>query len=219
MEKILILNGSPRAAKSNSKRYAALFSASCPLPCDTVSLTPRNHAELAAQLPRYSDLLLVFPLYADALPVGLLDFLKYLEAHPVPVEARPVVSVLINCGFLEPAQNEIAVRMIRLFCSRNGYRTGSVLMLGSGEAILDSPFALWPAGRSAGWPGPLPGAPAGSCAPRCLLPNGCSCSLRRATGRFTAAGSESRNGRCRRCGSRIRSHDGTSPRYCCPMCY
>ena len=142
MEKILILNGSPRAAKSNSKRYAALFSASCPLPCDTVSLTPRNHAELAAQLPRYSDLLLVFPLYADALPVGLLDFLKYLEAHPVPVEARPVVSVLINCGFLEPAQNEIAVRMIRLFCSRNGYRTGSVLMLGSGEAILDTPFAF-----------------------------------------------------------------------------
>lgn len=142
MEKILILNGSPRAAKSNSKRYAALFSASCSLPCDTVSLTPRNHAELAAQLPRYSDLLLVFPLYADALPVGLLDFLKYLEAHPVPVEARPVVSVLINCGFLEPAQNEIAVRMIRLFCSRNGYRTGSVLMLGSGEAILDTPFAF-----------------------------------------------------------------------------
>lgn len=142
MEKILILNGSPRAAKSNSKRYAALFSVSCPLPCDTVSLTPRNHAELAAQLPRYSDLLLVFPLYADALPVGLLDFLKCLEAHPVPVEARPVVSVLINCGFLEPAQNEIAVRMIRLFCSRNGYRTGSVLMLGSGEAILDTPFAF-----------------------------------------------------------------------------
>lgn len=136
--KVLILNGSPRAPKSNSKRYAALFSEFCPLICDTFPITPRNHAELAARLPQYSDLLLVFPLYADALPVGLLDFLKYLEAHPVG--ERPVVSVLINCGFLEPSQNEIAVRMIRLFCRRNGYRMGAVLMLGSGEAILDTPF-------------------------------------------------------------------------------
>lgn len=136
--KVLILNGSPRAPKSNSKRYAALFSAYCPLACDTLAITPRNHAELAARLPHYSDLLLVFPLYADALPVGVLDFLQYLEAHPVG--DRPTVSVLINCGFLEPSQNEIAVRMVRLFCRRNGYRMGSVLMLGSGEAILDTPF-------------------------------------------------------------------------------
>lgn len=30
--------------------------------------------------------------------------------------------------------------MVRLFCRRNGYAFGSVLMLGSGEAILESPF-------------------------------------------------------------------------------
>lgn len=53
-----------------------------------------------------------------------------------------MVSILINCGFLEPQQNDIAVEMIRLFCSQNGYPYGSVLKIGSGEAILDTPFRL-----------------------------------------------------------------------------
>lgn len=138
MGKILILNGSPRAPKSNSKHYAALFTKYSPVACETQIITRRNHAELCERMRDCSDVLFVFPLYADALPVGLLEFLRSLEQH-LP-ERRPVVSVLINCGFLEPAQNAVAVRMMRLFCRRNGFRFGSVLMVGSGEAILESPF-------------------------------------------------------------------------------
>ena len=89
-------------------------------------------------MSEYTDVLLVFPLYADALPVGLLDFLKSLEAHPPG--KKPVISVLINCGFLESGQNDVAVKMLRFFAQRNGYRMGSVLKLGSGEAILATPF-------------------------------------------------------------------------------
>ena len=87
---------------------------------------------------QHTDTLLVFPLYADSLPVGVLDFLKALEADPP--HTKPVISVLINCGFLEASQNETAIRIIGAFCRRNGYRLGSILMLGSGEAILRTPF-------------------------------------------------------------------------------
>ncbi|MEI3305405.1 MAG: hypothetical protein V8R40_04855 [Dysosmobacter sp.] len=83
-------------------------------------------------------MLFAFPLYADGLPVTLLNFLKSLEA--APPQNKPTVSVLINCGFLEPQQNEMAVEMMRLFCRQNHYPFGSVLKIGSGEAILDSPF-------------------------------------------------------------------------------
>ncbi len=138
MEKILILNGSPRATRSNSKRYAKLFSRHCPQETDYREIRKNNHAELRAGMEHHADLLLVFPLYADALPVGLLNFLKFLET--TPPDHRPVVSVLVNCGFLEPQQCEVVVRMLRLFCQRNGYPFGSVLMVGGGEAILDSPF-------------------------------------------------------------------------------
>lgn len=134
----MILNGSPRAPKSNSLRYAELFMKYSRQAADYYPITKTNHSRLLEKMAGYSDVLLVFPLYADALPVSLLNFLKSLEACPPP--RKPIVSILINCGFLEHTQNEVAVRMLELFCRQNGYEMGSVLMLGSGEAILDTPF-------------------------------------------------------------------------------
>lgn len=138
MAGILILNGSPRAPRSNSKRYAALFMNRCKMQCEYQNITRTNHAALCEKMNEVSDVLLVFPLYADGLPVTLLDFLKTLET--CPPERKPVISVLINCGFFEHHQNDIAVRMVELFCRQNGYRFGSVLKIASGEAILDTPF-------------------------------------------------------------------------------
>lgn len=138
MGKIMIINGSPRAPKSNSKRYAEIFSKYCVVETEYFNLTKKNHLELCSKMNEFTDVLFVFPLYADSLPVGFLNFLKVLEANP-PVH-KPVVSILINCGFLEYQQNEVAVRMMKVFCKQNGYSLGSILMLGSGEAILDGPF-------------------------------------------------------------------------------
>ena len=136
MGRVIILNGSPRAPRSNSKRYAEIFSENQKTEYHNIART--NHLTLCDRLADFSDLLIVFPLYADGIPVTLLNFLKTLEQNPPP--EKPVVSVLINCGFLEYRQNDVAVDMIKLFCKQNGYRFGSVLKIGSGEAILDSPF-------------------------------------------------------------------------------
>ena len=138
MESIMIINGSPRAPKSNSKQYAELFSKSCKVKTEYFQITRTNHLELCRAVEQFSDLLFVFPLYADGIPVTLLNFLKALEIHAP--QRKPVISVLINCGFLEPHQNDIAVQMIRLYCKQNGYSFGSVLKIGSGEAILTTPF-------------------------------------------------------------------------------
>lgn len=145
MAELMIVNGSPRAPRSHSKRYAELFSASYPGSTIYENITPNNHQDLCTRMGEVSRLLVVFPLYADAIPVPLLNFLKFLEAHPP--RQKPTVSVLINCGFLEPEQNEVAVRMMRLFCRKNQYPFGSVLMIGSGEAILDTPFRVLAAGK------------------------------------------------------------------------
>lgn len=134
----MILNGSPRAPRSNSKRYAEMFSACSKEPSEYFNISRTNHSELITEMGKYTDVLLVFPLYADGLPVGLLNFLKSMEEFPPA--SRPRISVLINCGFLEYSQNATAVRMVKCFCDINGYPFGSVLMIGSGEAILDSPF-------------------------------------------------------------------------------
>lgn len=145
MGNVMIVNASPRAPQSNSKRYAALFARCCPAESAYYTLRRDNHALLCHAMEEFSDLLLVFPLYADGIPSTLLALLKSLEvAAP---QHRPRVSVLVNCGFLEPEQNDVAVDMVRLFCKQNGWPFGSVLKIGSGEAILDTPFRLLLRGR------------------------------------------------------------------------
>ena len=140
MGKILILNGSPRAPRSNSQAYADLFSKASRQETAYFNITKTNHLELCQRMEGFSDLLFVFPLYADSLPVTLLNFLKTLEANPP--KHKPTVSVLINCGFLEPEQNDVAVKILELYCRENGYPFGSVLKIGGGEAILTTPFAF-----------------------------------------------------------------------------
>nr|WP_297283081.1 hypothetical protein [uncultured Agathobaculum sp.] len=140
MGKIMLINASPRAPKSHSKQYAELFAKVCPAETAYFAVTRNNHRELCQVMEDFSDVLLVFPLYADSLPVTLMHFLKTLEQHPP--RWKPRVSVLINCGFMEPEQNDIAVQMVRLFCKQNGYPFGSVLKIGSGEAILATPFRI-----------------------------------------------------------------------------
>lgn len=140
MGSIIILNGSPRASKSNSKCYATIFSKNCKCKTEYHNISKTNHHELCKKLEEFSDILFVFPLYADGIPVTLLNFLKTLEKNPP--KSKPVISVLINCGFLEYHQNDVAISMIKLFCGENGYHFGSVLKIGSGEAILTTPFKI-----------------------------------------------------------------------------
>ncbi len=141
MGKIMIINGSPRAPKSNSKLYASQFSKACQLETEYFHITKTNHLELCRAMDGFSDVLFVFPLYADGIPATLLSFLKTLEQNAP--QHKPVISVLINCGFIEPRQNDVAVEMMRLYCRQNEYPFGSVLKIGSGEAILTTPFERW----------------------------------------------------------------------------
>lgn len=141
MGNVMIINASPRAPKSNSKQYAQLFSKYCGLDTEYCEVKKSNHLTLCKMIGNYSDILFVFPLYADSIPVTLLNFLKTLEEN-VPLK-KPTISVVINCGFLEPYQNDIAVKMLQLFARKNGYPFGSVFKIGSGEAILTTPFQIF----------------------------------------------------------------------------
>ena len=119
MERMLILNASPRAPRSNSKVYAQMLAHGWGGPAAYREvLSPAAFPALRQEPEQAAHLVLVFPLYADSLPVPLVRFLKELEANPPA--ARPVVSVAVNCGFLEPQQNDLAVEMVHLVWDING---------------------------------------------------------------------------------------------------
>lgn len=141
MGKVMVINASPRETKSNSKKYAALFAKYCRFDTEYYPMTKTNYLELCRKIEQFSDVLFVFPLYVDSLPVLLLNFLKTLEENAP--SKKPVVSVLINCGFIEPEQNDVAIKIMQLFCRKNGYPFGSVLKIGSGEAILTTPLRIF----------------------------------------------------------------------------
>ena len=135
MGRLLIVNGSPRAPRSNSRRYIEYLLQNWKGAADQYAAV--SGGPVSFEL--YTDLLLVFPLYVDGVPAVLLPFLKTLAAWDGT--PRPHVHVLVNCGFLEPEQNQVAVKMVRFFCKRYGFPWGMTLRIGSGEAILDTPFA------------------------------------------------------------------------------
>ena len=129
MGKLLIVNGSPRAPRSNSRRYIEQF-----LPCwgETADQYTALRGEPLSP-EDCTDLLLVFPLYADGIPAVLMRTLKELAVWRGT--ARPRIHVLVNCGFLEPEQTRPAVEMVRFFCKRYGFPWGMALQIGSGEAV------------------------------------------------------------------------------------
>ncbi|XZH93721.1 hypothetical protein ACSXCJ_11925 [Clostridium perfringens] len=141
MGRVIIINGSPRAPRSNSKKYGEIFSSYYKGQTDTFNITKNNHKEICSKIGEYTDILLVFPLYADGLPVTMLNFLKVLEENPP--KNKPKVSVIINCGFIEPEQNNVCIDMVKLFCKQNTYEFNSVLSIGGGEAILGTPFKIF----------------------------------------------------------------------------
>ena len=127
MGRLLIVNGSPRVPHSHSKQIAELFQTFWGGEVSKYNVTAKKHAGICEQIGTYTDLLFVFPLYVDGLPVTLMHFLKEMENHPV--SPKPVVHLIINCGFLEPEQNRVACDMVHLFCKQNGYPFGNTICL------------------------------------------------------------------------------------------
>ena len=138
MDKIIIINASPRAPRSNSKIYANSFIDCCKLETNYKELTKNNHQDIINSLSNYKHLVFVFPLYVDGIPSTLLNFLKLLENNTI--HNKPIIHILINCGFIEYNQNNIAIEMINIFCKQNNYQTGSTLSIGGGEGLPTTPF-------------------------------------------------------------------------------
>lgn len=141
MGNVILLNGSPRAPKSNSKKYSEIFIHNYKGNAKYYEISKKNHQQLCAEIETASDIVFVFPLYVDTIPVTLLNFLKTLKEYPA--NQKPTVHILINCGFLEPEQNHIALEVMKLFCKQHGYPFGSTLSIGGGEAILKTPLAFF----------------------------------------------------------------------------
>jgi len=98
---------------------------------------PARWPELEAQIRAADVVVLAFPLYVDSLPA---EMTMALEKLAVSYRAQPPAKPqrwlgIINCGFLEAHQNDIALAICEEFCREAGVIWSGGLAIGGGGAI------------------------------------------------------------------------------------
>jgi hypothetical protein len=102
-----------------------------------------GEAALLASLGRAGLILLVFPLYADALPHLVIKALTLIAAHRRAAANPPPqrLVAIVNSGFPETHQNAVALAICREFAAQSSIAWAGGLALGGGGAIGEQPLA------------------------------------------------------------------------------
>jgi multimeric flavodoxin WrbA len=97
----------------------------------------KGKQDLVSSLDLADLLLLVFPLYIDALPFLVTKALETMEAHRrVTHDPRPQrLFALVNNGFPEAHQNTLALAICHHFAAQSGMSWAGGLVMGAGEAL------------------------------------------------------------------------------------
>jgi|GEM_PF-144303 hypothetical protein len=118
---------------------------------ETESLTLRaslsreeGEAALLASIDRAGLILLVFPLYADALPCLATKALAVIAAHRRAAADPPPqrLVAIVNSGFPETHQNSVALAICQEFAAQSGIAWGGGLALGGGGVIGGQPLTV-----------------------------------------------------------------------------
>lgn len=130
---VLLVNGSPKGARSATATLLKELSeallrggvASQAVAC------PRPGAGDADGAARAGRLVVGYPLYVDALPSNLIDWLE--RADPAPGTR---VYALSNLGFFEPSQIAPSFGVLEGYCAARGLVWSGGLMVGAGGMIV-----------------------------------------------------------------------------------
>jgi NAD(P)H-dependent FMN reductase len=144
--RVLLLIGSPRGLQeSNSARFGRPVLdglAKRGWASDAIHLHEAVRSEPGRQglleaVDRASVVVFASPLYVDSLPAPAIHALELIAAHRAESsELRmPRFVSLINCGFVEPSQNDTCQAILRLFAQRARLEHVGGLSIGAGGAI------------------------------------------------------------------------------------
>ena len=134
--KIALINASPKPAFSGSGLLLAEMRKSFPKDAELVcyELRRKNISEFTVKELIGMDAWVIFiPLYVDALPSHLLSCLMQIES--AAPKKRIKVYGVINCGFYEGEQTDVAFSVIRNFCTRCGFDFYGGLGIGGGGIL------------------------------------------------------------------------------------
>lgn len=142
--KILLINGSPKPGKSSSELVLNFLQEQIGTHNEYIALkasqagTPQAIAEAAEGC---HAIVVAFPLYVDALPSHLLQFLENAK-HCFP--AGTALYAVANSGFYEGRQNSLALEILKNYCDSTGLHYHGGLGIGAGEMLSVAPIGKGP---------------------------------------------------------------------------
>lgn len=158
--KIIMLCGSPRKEQSTSHFLLHAFK----------ERVTKNNEIIVRQMSEYKDhdkiiedmnganaIIVAFPLYVDGIPASLLSVLIEIEkvikekvkkvVNEENIKAKQLntkVYAIINNGFYDARQNEIAIQMVWKWCEKCGLQKGTAIGVGAGGMIKMAPIGRGP---------------------------------------------------------------------------
>ncbi len=151
MKKVLLLVGSAKQPRSTSKSLGTYLLErleeqgweGMTMLVPHAFRSAEGQEEMLAAVDRVALLVLAFPLYVDSLPALMTRGLELIAAHRRAGggrEGQRLVAI-VNSGFPEAHQNEMALAICRQFARETGFEWAGGLALGGGEAINGKPLA------------------------------------------------------------------------------
>jgi multimeric flavodoxin WrbA len=142
--RLTVFNGSPRGAASNTSVLLASFMEGfVSLPgntCETVLLVHRKQNDEFVRLFREAEhILLAFPLYFDAMPSSVKEFIESLE----PLCGRPgnpTLGCIVQSGFPEALHSQPVAAYLEKLALRLGCPYKGTVIKGGAEGIRVPPL-------------------------------------------------------------------------------
>ena len=134
--KISIINGSPKAIKSNSEILGSYLSSLLKENeiKEYYSIYARLDDKIKNEIHNSDILIFLFPLHVDGIPSNLLKLLVKFEEEKV-VKSETKIYCIVNNGFYESKQNRLAIFQMKNWCEKVNARWGQGIGVGAGELL------------------------------------------------------------------------------------
>lgn len=143
----LMLCGSPHNEGGNSTYFLKALKEKLNGKGDIYNIMQSSEISEAAflqALKNGENIVFSFPLYADSLPAYFLAFLKRLKKSTEGIISQSKVYVIVNNGFYDDVQNNIAIKIIWKWCEKCGFLKGRALAVGAGGMVHAAPLGKGP---------------------------------------------------------------------------
>ena len=134
--KISIINGSPKAIKSNSEilgNYLSSLLKENEIK-EYYSISFRLNDENKNEIYNSDVLIFLFPLHVDGIPSNLLKLLVKFEEEKI-IKSGTKIYCIANNGFYEGKQNRLVILQMKNWCEKVKARWGQGIGVGAGELL------------------------------------------------------------------------------------